>query len=68
MVTLAYGATWAIAGLSTAGVIARPMRWPEWIWAVAGAVLLIVLGLMPLGEAGQAIAKGTDGYLCRIRT
>lgn len=63
MVTLAYGATWAIAGLSTAGVIARPMRWPEWIWAAAGAVLLIVLGLMPLGEAGQAVAKGTDVYL-----
>lgn len=66
MVTLAYGATWAIAGLSTAGVIARPMRWPEWIWAVAGAVLLIVLGLMPLGEAGQAVAKGTDVYLFLI--
>jgi len=66
MVTLAYGATWAIAGLSTAGVIARPMRWPEWIWAVAGAVLLIMLGLMPLGEAGQAIAKGTDVYLFLI--
>ncbi len=66
MVTLAYGATWAIAGLSTAGVIARPMRWPEWIWAVAGAVLLIVFGLMPLGEAGQAVAKGTDVYLFLI--
>ena len=66
MVTLAYGATWAIAGLSTAGVIARPMRWPEWIWAVAGAVLLIVLGLMPLGEAGQAVAKGADVYLFLI--
>lgn len=66
MVTLAYGATWAIAGLSTAGVIARPMRWPEWIWAVAGAVLLIVLGLMPLGEAGQAVAKGLDVYLFLI--
>ena len=66
MVTLAYGATWAIAGLSTAGVIARPMRWPEWIWAVTGAVLLIVLGLMPLGGAGQAVAKGTDVYLFLI--
>ncbi|MDR6145039.1 arsenical pump membrane protein [Sphingomonas sp. SORGH_AS870] len=66
MVTLATGATWAIAGLSTAGVIARPMRWPEWIWAVAGAALLIVLGLMPLGQAGQAVAKGGDVYLFLI--
>ncbi|WP_322964510.1 arsenic transporter [Sphingomonas fuzhouensis] len=64
--TFAYGATWAIAGLSTAGVIARPMRWPEWIWAVAGAALLIVLGLMPLGAAGQAVGKGLDVYLFLI--
>lgn len=66
MVTLAYGSTWAIAGLSTAGVIARPMRWPEWIWAVAGAALLILLGLMPLAQAGQAVAKGADVYLFLI--
>lgn len=59
----AVGASWAIAGLSTAAVITRPMRWPEWIWAVAGAVLLVVLGLMPLGEAGSAVAKGLDVYL-----
>ena len=58
--------TWAIAGLSTAGVIGRPMRWPEWIWAVAGALLLILLGLMPLAAAGGAIAKGLDVYLFLI--
>ncbi|MET4897550.1 arsenic transporter [Sphingomonadaceae bacterium jetA1] len=64
--TLAIGTTWAIAGLATAGVIARPMRWPEWIWAVAGAALLILLGLMPLGEAGHAVGKGLDVYLFLI--
>jgi arsenical pump membrane protein len=62
-VTFATGATWAIAALATAGVIGRPMRWPEWIWAVTGAVLLVVLGLMPIGAAGGAIAKGLDVYL-----
>ena len=61
--TVAIGATWAIAGLSTAGVIGRPMRWPEWIWAVAGAVLLVGFGLMPIPAAGVAIAKGLDVYL-----
>lgn len=61
--TLAIAATWAIAGLSTAGVIGRPMRWSEWIWAVAGAVLLVAFGLMPLHAAGAAIAKGLDVYL-----
>ncbi|SDA35598.1 arsenic transporter [Sphingomonas sp. NFR15] len=58
--------TWAIAGLATAGVIARPMRWPEWIWALAGAALLILLGLMPAAAAGMAVAKGLDVYLFLI--
>lgn len=61
--TVAVSATWAIAGLSTAGVIARPMRWPEWIWAVAGALLLLGFGLMPIEAAAGAVAKGLDVYL-----
>ena len=61
--TLATWATWGIAALATAGVIGRPMRWPEWIWAAAGAVLLVILGLMPLGAAATAIGKGLDVYL-----
>ncbi|MBW6524658.1 arsenic transporter [Sphingomonas sp. RHCKR47] len=63
MVSVATGASWAIAAASTAAVITRPLRWPEWIWAVAGAALLVVLGLMPLGEAGGAVEKGLDVYL-----
>ena len=64
--TIATGATWAIAGLSTAGVITRPMRWPEWIWAVTGALLLLGLGLMPVQAAAGAVAKGLDVYLFLI--
>jgi arsenical pump membrane protein len=60
---IAAGATWAIAGLSTAGVISRPMRWPEWTWAAAGAILLVGVGLMPVHAAGEAVAKGLDVYL-----
>lgn len=59
----ANGAIWAIATLSTAGVIARPMRWPEWIWALTGAALLVLTGLLPVAAAGTAIAKGLDVYL-----
>ncbi len=66
MVSFATGATWAVAGLATAGVIARPMRWPEWIWAVAGAVVLVVAGLVPLSAAGGAVGKGRDVYLFLI--
>jgi arsenical pump membrane protein len=62
-VSPATGATWAICAAATAGVIIRPMRWPEWIWATAGAVLLVATGLMPLGDAGSAAVKGLDVYL-----
>lgn len=57
---------WAIAALATAGVIVRPWGWPEAIWAVAGAMLLVVLGLLPSGDALAAIGRGTDVYLFLI--
>ena len=54
---------WAICFAATAGVIVRPFRLPEAVWAVTGATLLLVLGLMPLGTALAAVAKGSDVYL-----
>ena len=54
---------WAIAALCTAGVIGRPFRLPEAVWAVAGAVALPVLGLLPWGAAWHAARRGTDVYL-----
>ena len=54
---------WGIAGLATAGVIIRPFSWPEFIWAVAGAVLLVALGLLSPGDAFSGVGKGTDVYL-----
>lgn len=59
-------ATWTITGLSVAGVIVRPMRWPEWIWAVAGAIILVGLGLMPPQSALGAVGRGLDVYLFLI--
>jgi arsenical pump membrane protein len=58
--------TWAIAAVATACVIVRPFSWPEYIWAAAGAVLLVALGLLPLPDALSGIAKGTDVYLFLI--
>ncbi|RYB04720.1 arsenic transporter [Lichenibacterium ramalinae] len=55
--------TWGIAALATAGVIIRPFGWPEFIWAVAGAALLVVAGLLPWHDALAGIGKGTDVYL-----
>ncbi len=56
-------ATLAIALLATGGVIIRPFNLPEAVWAVAGAVLLVALGLLPVGEAWSGVLKGTDVYL-----
>jgi arsenical pump membrane protein len=59
-------ATWGIAGLATFGVLARPWNLPEFIWAIAGAVLLVLLNLLPWTAALAAAAKGTDVYLFLI--
>lgn len=56
-------AIWIICAIATAGVIVRPFRLPEALWAVAGAVLLLILGLMPAGATMAAVAKGSDVYL-----
>jgi arsenical pump membrane protein len=57
---------WIIAAIATAGVILRPFAWPEFIWAVTGAVLLIALHLLPPAEAVAGVAKGADVYLFLI--
>lgn len=56
-------ATWIIAAIATAGVIFRPFGWPEAIWALAGAALLLVLQLLSPAEALAGVAKGLDVYL-----
>jgi arsenical pump membrane protein len=56
----AHLSTWAIAGLATAGVLARPFRWPEAVWAVLGAVLLLLFGALPVSAALAAIGKASD--------
>ncbi|HEY0778539.1 MAG TPA: arsenic transporter [Gemmatirosa sp.] len=60
---VADGLTCGIVALATAGVITRPFRWPEAVWAVAGAVLLALLGLLPLVDVGRAVGAGLDVYL-----
>ena len=55
--------TWGIAAAATAGVILRPFSWPEWVWAASGALLLVLLGLLPASEALAGVGKGTDVYL-----
>ncbi len=54
---------WGIAAAATAGVIMRPFSWPEWVWATAGAALLVLLGLLSPADAAAGVAKGLDVYL-----
>ena len=58
-----HAATWTVAALATAGVIFRPFGWPEAVWAVGGAIALLVLRLIGFDVAWSGIAKGTDVYL-----
>src|SRR5258707_2040560 len=56
-------ATWAIAALATMGVIVRPWRVPEAVWAVLGAGALVVFGLLSLSDAATGVLRGLDVYL-----
>jgi len=53
----------AIVALSILLMLVRPRGIAEAYWIGAGALLLVVLRLVPLRLAGHAIAEGTDVYL-----
>jgi len=61
--TPANTAIWAIAILATAGVVVRPFKLPEAVWAVLGAGLLCATGLLPWTDGLAAGGKGLDVYL-----
>jgi arsenical pump membrane protein len=55
-----------IVAISILLMLIRPGNIPEVYWVGGGALLLIVLRLMPLKLAGRAIAEGSDVYLFLI--
>lgn len=55
-----------IVAVSIALMLIRPRGIPEVYWIGGGAVLLVVLRLVPLKLAGHAIAEGSDVYLFLI--
>jgi arsenical pump membrane protein len=57
---------WAIALASILCVLIRPRGIPEAVWAVSGAILLVIFGLIPFPAATHAIGKGLDVYLFLI--
>jgi len=55
-----------IVGLSIVLMLVRPRGIPEVYWTCGGALLLVVLRLVPLRLAGKAVAEGSDVYLFLI--
>jgi arsenical pump membrane protein len=63
MVPVSSLATWSIAALAVLGVIIRPGKLPEALWAVLGAAALVLFSLISPPDALSAMLKGTDVYL-----
>jgi len=55
-----------ITVMATAGVIIRPYKIQEAVWAVGGALALLVFGLISFQDAWIGINKGMDVYLFLI--
>jgi arsenical pump membrane protein len=56
-------AVWIIVIASFGGVLFRPWRLLEAVWAVLGALCLVASSLVPISDAWAAILRGTDVYL-----
>ncbi|MCJ8209040.1 arsenic transporter [Mucilaginibacter sp. RS28] len=54
---------WIISFLAIAGVIVRPFKVTEAVYAISGAVLLLILQLIRPSEALAGVGKGLDVYL-----
>lgn len=57
---------WLIVGTSILLMLIRPRAIPEVYWVGSGAVLIVLLSLIPLRLAGKAVAEGSDVYLFLI--
>lgn len=58
----AHVATWSISALVILGIIVRPWKLPEALWAVSGAAALVVCSLLSVPAAVKAVGKGIDVY------
>lgn len=54
---------WSAVALATVGLLFRPFRLPEYVWAVVAAALLPLTGVMQVGTVLGAVAEGGDVYL-----
>jgi arsenical pump membrane protein len=54
---------WIISIVSIGLILVRPFRLPEAVWAVLGALLLVLTRVLSLRQAAAAASKGLDVYL-----
>ncbi len=60
---MTHASIWIISLLSIGAVIVRPFKLPEATWAVLGALLLLLLGLILPVDGLRGILNGTNVYL-----
>lgn len=58
-----HAAVLAVGGATVTAILTRPRGIPEWCWAIAGAAILLVAGLLPADAALRAAWDGLDVYL-----
>lgn len=63
VVTAPHIVTWLVCAAALIIILIRPRGYPEWIWAVAGAAMLIASTLLPVSAAVSAVLRGVDVYL-----
>ena len=61
--SLANDLTWLIAAIAVCGMLMRPWGISEALWAVAGALLLVLGSLISWRQAWAAVSTGMDVYL-----
>ena len=62
-IALAQTATWVLCVTVFLLILWRPRNIPEYVWAMAGAILLVLFRLLSPGAAWYAVRAGTDVYL-----
>ena len=56
-------AIWMLSLAVIALILLRPRRIPEYVWAVAGALALVLTRLVPLHQAFSSVREGLNVYL-----
>lgn len=59
--------TCAIASVTAAGVVIRPFRLPEAIWAVGGALLVLASFILNPMEVWAGVAKGEAFFQLAVK-